>query len=372
MSKGWGIVIFGLLFFLLNFLLPINVLAAYRFAQFKAHPPVHIFGSAQKAPGGMSPQEIKKIYHLPTSGGHGTVAIIGAYDDAVIEKDLNVFSSQFGLPECTTKNGCFKKHNLGAIKSDSGWNLETSLDVEWAHAIAPQAKILLVEAKTPSGQNLLDAIDYAVKQNDVIAVSMSWGGGEFAEETKLDDHFNGKNKISFFASSGDNGTGASWPAASPKVVAVGGTTILFNGDRSLKKELAWDGSGGGVSAFEKQPDYQKSYTIKKSNGYRAIPDVAYDADPASGFSVYKTTGKNKNNWYVLGGTSAGAPQWAAIQALGLSATNNNFYVDKASNKNGNYFTDIISGKNGDCGYLCAARKHYDYVTGLGSPLTVNF
>lgn len=372
MSKGGGLVIFGSLFFLLIFLSPTNALAAYRFAQFKAHPPVHIFGRVQKNPAGISPQEIKKIYHLPDSGGQGTIAIIGAYNDTNIEKDLNIFSDQFGLSQCTVKNGCFKKYNLGTVKSDGGWSLETSLDVEWAHAIAPQSKILLVEAKTPSGQNLLDAIDYAVKQKGVVAVSMSWGGGEFVEETKLDSHFDNKNKISFFASSGDNGTGASWPASSPKVVAVGGTTVVLNGDGSLKKELAWIGSGGGVSVFEKQPDYQKNYTIKKSNGYRAIPDVAYDADPASGFSVYKTTGKNKNNWYVLGGTSAGAPQWAAIQALGLSATNNNFYIDKASDKNGDYFTDIVSGKNGDCGYWCAARKHYDYVTGLGSPLTANF
>ncbi len=373
MSKGGiKLVIFLSLFFLFNFLLSPKVSAAYRFSQFKAHPPIHIFGSAQKIPGGLSPQEIKNIYHLPNDGGRGTIAIIGAYDDANIEKDLNIFSKQFGLPECTTKNGCFEKHNLGATKSDSGWSLETSLDVEWSHAIAPQAKILLVEAKTPSGQNLLDAIDYAVKQKDVVAISMSWGGAEFSDEVNLDSHFIGNNKVSFFASSGDDGTGPSWPAASPNVVAVGGTTLLFNKDMTAKKENAWSGSGGGISAYETQPDFQKNYSISKSKGYRAIPDVAYNADPASGFSVYKTTGKDKNNWYVLGGTSAGAPQWAAIHSLGLSAYNKNFYADKASGNNVNYFNDIISGKNGDCGYLCSARKHYDYVTGLGSPLTVNF
>ncbi len=365
-------VIFLSLFFLFIFLTPIDVLAAYHFAQFKARPPIHIYARGLSAPMGLSPVAIKKVYHLPATGGNGTVAIIGAYDDDNIEKDLNIFSKQFNLPECTSKNGCFEKYAIGAPKKDSGWSLETSLDVEWAHAIAPQSKILLVEAKTPSGQNLLDAIDYATKQKDVVAVSMSWGGAEFLEETKLDDHFPGDRDISFFASSGDDGTGASWPAASPNVIAVGGTSLSFNNDGSLKKEIAWSGSGGGISAYEVQPDYQKNYYIKKAGGYRAIPDVSYNADPATGFSVYRTTGNSKKSWYTLGGTSAGAPQWAAIHALGLSATNKNFYSDKASDKNYNYFRDIVSGQNGDCGYLCSARKHYDYVTGLGSPLTINF
>ncbi len=105
---------------------------------------------------------------------------------------------------------------------------------------------------------------------------------------------------------------------------------------------------------------------------RAIPDVAYNADPQSGFSVYKTTGKSRNGWYTVGGTSAGAPQWAAIKALGLSADNPKFYLAKASSQSAAYFRDIRSGTNGDCTYYCTARKHYDYITGLGSPLTAQF
>lgn len=346
--------------------------AVYRFSQFKAHPPVHIYGTANNIPLGLSPGAIKKIYNLPETGGKGTIAIIGAYDDKTIESDLNIFSKQFDLPECTISNGCFEKHLIGDPKTNSGWSLETSLDVEWAHAIAPQAKILLVEAKTPSGQNLLDAIDYARKRGDVVAISMSWGGEEFEDEVKLDNHFVSDHQISFFASSGDNGTGASWPAASSNVVAVGGTSLTLTNDNTFNKETAWVGSGGGVSAYEPQPDYQKSYSIAKAKGYRAIPDVSYNADPASGFSVFRTSGRSKKSWYVLGGTSAGAPQWAAIHALGLSANNNNFYSDKASNKSSDYFRDITSGLNGDCGFYCTARKHYDYITGLGSPLVVNF
>jgi subtilase family serine protease len=253
------------------------------------------------------------------------------------------------------------------IKSNTGWNLETSLDVEWAHAIAPNAKILLVEATTPSGANLLNAVDYAAARNDVVAVSMSWGGGEFDEEKSLDAHFVSKSGAVFFASSGDNGWGASWPAASGNVVGVGGTSLSFKKDGSVDHETAWNGSGGGVSANESQPSYQSGYSIPKANGMRAIPDVSYDADPKSGFSVY-----DKGKWYILGGTSAGAPQWAAIQSLGLSANNGNFYTDKASEGNTSYFRDIVSGKNGACTYYCTARKHYDYLTGLGSPVTVHF
>ncbi len=352
-----------------------SVNAAYRFSDFKARPPIHVLGTAKAKPDGLSPSQIKSFYNLPDSGGKGTIAIIAVYNDPTIEKDLGIFSKQFNLADCTTKNGCFEKHVMsGSVKNDSGWAMETSLDVEWSHAIAPDAKILLVEAKTPSGKNLLSAIDYAAARKDVVAISMSWGGAEFPEEISLDSHFISKYGASFFASSGDNGTGPSWPAASPNVVAVGGTTLKIKNDNFVSAiETAWNGSGGGVSTYEREPSYQLDYSISKAKGYRAIPDVAYNADPKSGFAVYKSTsGKSKNGWYVVGGTSAGAPQWAAIQALGHSANNENFYNDKSSEKNANFFRDIVSGKNGDCGYYCQARKRYDYVTGLGSPLTVNF
>ncbi len=196
---------------------------------------------------------------------------------------------------------------------------------------------------------------------------MSWGGKEFEEEKNLDSHFMSANGAIFFASSGDSGWGASWPAASPNVVSVGGTSLALKNNGSLDREEAWQGSGGGISAYESQPSYQKSYSIPKAKGMRAIPDVSYNADPHSGFSVYA-----KGKWYVMGGTSAGAPQWAAIRSLGMSAANEKFYTDKASDSHATYFRDITSGTNGDCTYYCQARKHYDYITGLGSPVTVNF
>jgi subtilase family serine protease len=347
---------------------PSLTFAAYHFSNFRGSPPIHIYGATSKTPKGMTPAQIKRIYNLPTMGGHGTIAIIAAYHDSSIEADLDDFDTQFNISPCTVKNGCFEKHSMnGSLTQNSNWNLETTLDVEWAHAIAPQAKILLIEAPTPSGANLLKAIDYASSRPDVIAVSMSWGGAEFPEETTLDNHFKSKSGAVFFASSGDSGTGASWPAASPNVTGIGGTSLFFDSYGHLKNETAWSGSGGGISAYEKQPSYQSKYSIPRSGGYRTIPDVAYNADPISGFSIVR-----KKVWRVVGGTSAGAPQWAALSTLGTGATNNNFYNDKASENSTLYFRDITSGTNGDCGYICTARAHYDYVTGLGSPITITF
>lgn len=342
--------------------------ASYHFSNYKGKPPIHVLGVSTKLPVGMTPDEIKKIYHLPENGGKGVIAIIGAYNDATIESDLAAFDKQFGLPACTKTNGCLEQHLMSTKESaNSGWALETSLDVEWAHAIDPSAKILLVEATTPSGTNLLNAVDYAAARKGVVSVSMSWGGAEFPEEVSLDSHFKSASGAIFFASSGDNGTGASWPASSPNVIGVGGTHVNLTSKGTFSSETAWSGSGGGVSMYEKEPSFQSSYSIPKAGGMRAIPDVSYDADPSSGFPIY-----HAGKWQEVGGTSAGAPQWAAIAALGSGISLPKLYADKAAAQNASYFRDITSGTNGPCGYLCTARKHYDYVTGLGSPLTANF
>jgi subtilase family serine protease len=159
--------------------LPLAADASYHFSNYRGKPPIHVRAGTSKIPRGLTPDQIKKIYNLPKTGGKGTIAIIGAYDDSSIEKDLNDFSKQFNLPACTSDTDCFEKHKMNAtMTSNSGWALETSLDVEWAHAIAPNAKILLIEAKTPSGDNLLKAVDYAAERKDVVSISMSWGGAE--------------------------------------------------------------------------------------------------------------------------------------------------------------------------------------------------
>jgi subtilase family serine protease len=343
-----------------------------RLDELQAHPPHHVHGNAASAPTGLSPARIRTVYGLPSAGGTGTIAIIDAYDAPTIESDLAVFSSQFGLPPCTTANGCFEKHMMaGRVASDSGWALEISLDVEWAHAVAPNARILLVEAKTNSITNLLAAVDYARSRADVVAVSMSWGSGEFSTEASYDARFTSAYGAAFFASSGDNGTGASWPAASPNVVAVGGTTLAFNTDGTLASETAWSGSGGGISAFQPLPAWQAALGLAYAG--RAIPDVSYDADPASGFSVYDSTRyQGQRGWFRVGGTSAGAPQWAAIQALSLTCSNPHFYQDAAGPSAASYFRDITAGTNGACGAACTATVGYDLVTGVGSPLTTAF
>ena len=365
----------------LLFLVPVSpVLAAPHLYSFKALPPIHELGVATAKPNGLSPDQVKAAYNLPATGGMGTIAVIEAFHDKTLASDLNAFSAAYKLPLCNATSTCLEVHRMSTkSKSNSSWTLESSLDAEWAHAIAPKAKILVVEAASGSGANMLAAIDYARKRKDVVAVAMSWGGAEFPEETTLNNHFASSTAV-FFASAGDHGSGVSWPAVSPYVVAVGGTSLAFT--TSTVKETAWEGSGGGVSAFEKQPTYQASYSIKKAGGMRAVPDVSYNADPKTGFSIYatkptKTTTtkgkmKAKGSWYVVGGTSAGAPQWAAIHSLGLTATNERFYADKASTSTTKYFRDIVSGSNGTCTYFCDAHKHYDYVTGLGSPLTVKF
>ena len=341
--------------------------AAYHFSDYKGMTPIHVYATT-KTPVGMTPAAIKKIYGLPANGGRGTIVIVGAYNDASIESDLAVFDTTFGLPACTSASGCFTRHLMSAKEgSNSGWALETSLDVEWAHAIAPKASIVLVEATTQSGANLLKALDYAASVPDAVAISMSWGGAEFPEELSLDSHFKSVSGAVFFASSGDNGAGASWPASSPYVIGVGGTSLSLTPIGNLSKETAWTGSGGGVSAYEKEPSFQSSYSIPKAGGMRAIPDVSYDADPASGFPIY-----HAGKWREVGGTSAGAPQWAAIASLGSGITLARLYADKSGSDSTSYFRDITSGENGDCGYLCSARAHYDYVTGLGSPITSHF
>jgi subtilase family serine protease len=340
---------------------------------FIGRPPFHIKDNATTGPTGLSPAQIRTAYNLPSTGGSGTVAIIDAFDYPSAESDLATFSAAYGLPACTTANGCFEKHPMVTnLKSNSGWALEAALDIEWAHAIAPGAKVLLVESKSDSGTDLLAAVDYAKSRSDVVAVSMSWGGNEFSTEASLDSHFTSAFGAKFFASSGDSGTGVQWPAVSPNITGVGGTTLVFTSGK-VSSEKAWSGSGGGRSAYEAAPAYQTAFGIALANGKRAVPDVSYVADPKSGVSVYDSLAyQGQKGWFVLGGTSAGAPQWAAIQALGRTAANAAIYADAKSATAATFFRDITTGTNGSCGALCTAGVGYDFVTGVGSPLTKTF
>jgi subtilase family serine protease len=351
-----------------------------------SRPPIHVKGNATGGPTGKTPSQILHAYgfdQISNQGSGQTIAIVDAFDDPNIESDLGAFDTKFGLPACTTANGCFKKAFASGAKpnTNSGWALEISLDVEWAHAIAPAAKILLVEAASNSNSNLYQAVDYAVLEGANV-VSMSWGGGESSGETASDSHF-AVNHVIFTASSGDSGNGVEYPAASPYVVSVGGTTLNVSSQGVYQGETAWSGSGGGQSAFESEPSYQSGLPVPSdpAPGQRGVPDVAYDADPNTGFPVYDTVRYNgQRGWFQVGGTSAGAPQWAALFAIANSlrlsankaglSTASVLYVIAGSGYSTNYH-DVTSGTNGTCGTLCTAAPGYDYVTGLGSPLGTN-
>lgn len=320
--------------------------------------------AASTSPSGLSPATIKSVYNFPTSltaGAGKTVAIVDAYDDPSAESDLGVFSSQYGLPACTTANGCFTKVDQrgGTVypRKDAGWALEISLDVQWAHAVAPGAHVLLVEADSNSFANLLAAEDYA--KTHAQYVSNSWGGSEFSSESSYDSHFV-QSGVSFFVSSGDAGLPAEYPSASPNVVSVGGTTLHFDRTGKFTGETGWSGSGGGCSAYETANSAQSGFSQYGQvgcGGKRATPDVSLDADPSSGVSVYDTTRyQGQSGWFTVGGTSASSPMWAGRAAV-AGTTVNAAYVYG----NNIAFRDITSGSNG-----ASALVGYDLVTGRGS------
>jgi subtilase family serine protease len=328
-----------------------------------AHPYTRPQPNVSSSPTGLSPARIKSAYGFPTSSTAGagkTIAIVDAYDDPSAESDLGVFSSQYGLPACTTANGCFKKVNQtgGASypRKDAGWALEISLDVQWAHAIAPGAKILLVEASSNSFANLLAAEDYA--KTHAQYVSNSWGASEFSSEGSYDSHFV-QSGVSFFVSAGDSGLPADYPSSSPNVISVGGTTLHFSGT-TFTSETGWSGGGGGCSVYETATSAQSSfggYGQVSCGGKRATPDVSLDADPASGVSVYDSTRyQGRAGWWTVGGTSASAPMWAARSA-DAGAVVNSAYVYGSSIT----YRDITSGNNG-----ASCLVGFDLCSGRGS------
>lgn len=366
-----------------------------------AHPPIHVRGKARPAPVSYTPAQIRHAYGfdsipnvsgVPNDGKGLIIAIVDAYDDPTIANDLQTFIAQFGLPQmnglstqspCSVAAGphpCFQKvYAHGAVPpTNAGWALEIALDVEWAHAIAPGADILLVEANSNSLADLLDAVDVAVSDGAKV-VSMSWGGSEFFTESLYDYHFSNPTGVTFTAASGDSGTGVIWPSASPYVVGVGGTTLQLDSSSNVISETAWSGSGGGISAYEAEPTYQTNYGVMGGGG-RGVPDVSYVADPNTGVEVYDTTPYNGQvGWFQVGGTSVGTPQWAALVALADQArTTGSLYTTQTSSPlyyaanpsvySSNY-RDITTGSNGRRGCrICTATVGYDFVTGLGSPL----
>ncbi len=341
---------------------------------------------ASTSPTGYSPYLISKAYGFNQIGfgggsvaGNGSgqaIAIVDAYNQPNIASDLHAFDAAFGLPDPPTFSAVNQSGGGNLPAANSSWGMEESLDVEWAHAMAPGAKIILVEANSSSESDLFSAVQYAARQPGVSVVSMSWGGPEFSSETLYDSVFttpSGHQGVVFIASSGDSGAPVSYPAASPNVLAVGGTNLYLSGS-SYGSESGWSGSTGGVSIYEAQPTYQKG-KVSQTSTKRTSPDVAFNAGPNTGMSVYDSFGTPSGApWLQVGGTSAGAPQWAALVAIadqgralkGLGTLSTPQLLPMLYQLPSSDFHDVTNGSSsGSPNYSAGAG--YDLVTGLGSP-----
>jgi kumamolisin len=397
---------------------PSNVLAPQDVGK-RMHTNFLIFVPAQKggaepnfggaSPGGETPSSMACVYQTgptpalgcPTSGGNYNnpvggshmIAIVDAFDYPTAAGDFQTFSQQFGLPygnSCGAAGdaACFQQvYATGSVpRSDCGWAQEAALDIEWAHAMAPQAQIVLVAAASNSFSDLFQAVNVA---SDMVAnagggqVSMSWGGGEFSSESSYDTYFNTPG-VTYFASSGDSGGVVIYPSTSPNVISAGGTTVNRDSSGNFTGESAWSSAGAGPSVYEPAPGYQTSiYTLAQLlNGYRGTPDYSFNANPASGVSVYDSTScQGFSGWLVFGGTSVSSPSLAGIfnQAGafdgGWDGGSNTTSVQSNLYKNydtvssggtvcpyGSSFYDVTSGSAGS--YPTGAC--WDFATGIGT------
>ena len=313
---------------------------------------------------------------LNPSGGSRVIAIVDAFDDANAATDLAIFSNQFGLPAAN-----FTKVFASGVRPPQdptgGWELEASLDIEWAHAMAPSARIILVEAASNSLSNLLAA--ETVAANLVAAagggeVSNSWGGGEFSSEATLDNRFV-KSGVVFFASTGDS-PGTEWPGVSPNVVAAGGTTISRNpATLAFIAERPWTETGGGQSVFEKIPTYQTAIASIVGSS-RGVPDLSFDANPETGAWVFDSTPVGGSTsgccgvrgWWIVGGTSLSSPALAGIvNSAGHFATSSDSELTTIYSNLGNPadFRDIAIDYCGPFAGL-SGKAGWDFCTGVGS------
>jgi len=334
--------------------------------------------SSSTPPSGYGPSDLINAYNLTTSttGGAGeTVAIVDAFNDPNVASDLAVYRSTMHLtPLCGTVSGsCAGQFSVKSFgnRSSSGWGEEISLDVDMVSAICPNCNILLVEAASNSYSNLGAAVNYAKTQARTVAVSNSYGGSESSGELNYDSYYT-SSTVAITASSGDGGYGVEYPAASPYVTAVGGTTLKRDTTTSQTRpgwsETAWSGAGSGCSSYETRPSDQTTVTnIPKSCGNRAVADVSADADPNTGVAVYDTF--REPGWMIFGGTSVASPIISSVYALasntsvGSVAAAAYSYRPPAGSLN-----DVTSGSNGSCGNdLCTATGGWDGPTGNGTP-----
>jgi subtilase family serine protease len=336
-------------------------------------------GAATALPAGYGPADLSSAYNLPAAGGSGqTVAIVDAYDDPTAESDLAVYRATYGLPACTTANGCFTKVNQAgqqgsypASDAQTGWEVETSLDVDMVSAVCPSCRILLVEGNSDADADLAAAVNTAAGLG-ATEITNSYGEDESLAMLPLMAAYSHPG-IAIVAATGDNGFRfPSFPAVSPSVIAVGGTTLQRDpGSARGWSETAWSEAGSGCSAWIGKPAWQTG--VPDCPG-RVTGDVSAVADPdVEGLAIYDTTPNRYGfvGWMEMGGTSAASPIIAGVIALAGnpgSLPDASYVYNHAASLN-----DVTSGYNGyfgfDCGgdNLCNAMPGYDGPTGLGTP-----
>ncbi len=365
-----------------------------------------------------SPQEIRRAYNIDPvlnagyTGKGESIVIIDSFGSPTIQKDLKIFDAGFGLPDPPS----FKEYApLGKVKFNPndntmvGWAAETTLDVEWSHAVAPDANIVLMTSPVAETQGdmgmpeFLYLEQYALKHHLGNIISQSWA----TTENTLFNHPGGRQilknfetfyqqadgqGVTIFGSSGDDGVAnpdvngkifpfptVNFPASSPYITAVGGTNLMASIHGQYQSETGWSGSGGGISQFFPEPAYQQAYLPSSDqqllNGFRGLPDIAYNASGDTPVLIYLSFIPGQAGWYLIAGTSEGSPQWAGIIADGnqwagrpLGFINTALYQIGAGKDGATSYHDILKGNNsshGIQGYNCGPG--WDPVTGEGTP-----
>lgn len=322
-------------------------------------------GPDATAPQGLAPASLESAYDLPVTAGTGQlIAIVDAFDDPAAEADLNVYRAQYGLPACTTANGCFRKVNQDGVAGgypvpDAGWIVEMSLDLDMVSAACPDCDIVLVEANSNADADLAAAVNTAANLAPA-AISNSYGSQESGAMLPFAADYDHPG-TTIIASSGDSGYGpAEFPAVFGSVLAVGGTSLQAARNSRGWTEQAWSGSGSGCSAYVAKPAQQQD----RSCSMRTVADVSAVADPNTGVAVYDSF-QGSPGWLVVGGTSVASPLIAGV--VGLAG--NGGITPAYPYQHAKALNDVTAGSNGFCenNYVCTARPGYDGPTGLGTP-----
>jgi hypothetical protein len=315
-------------------------------------------------PSGYGATDLRSAYKVTSAGSAGyTIAVVDAFGYPNAESDLNTYRSQYGLPPCTTANGCFKKVNQNGgttyPRIDVGWAQESAIDLDMASAMCPNCHVMLVESTNANLSNLSAAANYAATHAN--AVSNSYGGSE-SGTASFEAAFNHAG-VAITVSSGDSGYGVQFPASSPHVTAVGGTSLVRASNARGWSETIWNGAGSGCSALFAKPTWQHDGLCSR----RTVADVSAIADPNTGIAMYGPVNSRRSGWMVFGGTSVASPLVAGIYGAngGAASFGSDPYAHAAS------LNDVTAGSNGNCGgtYLCTGAVGYDGPSGLGTPIS---